>query len=96
MKIAVSSYSYNQRIAKGEMTQLDALKMAAEQGFEGIEFTDLRPENKKSPLLAEQIEYAKVLRAEAERLERHTLSVHPYTPETPRATELRLSASAVR
>ena len=68
MKIAVSSYSYNQRIAKGEMTQLDALIMAAKQGFEGIEFTDLRPENKKSPTLTEQIEYANVLRSEAERL----------------------------
>lgn len=68
MKIAVSSYSYNQRIAKGEMTQLDALRMAAKQGFEGIEFTDLRPENKKAPTLEEQLEYASALKAEAESL----------------------------
>lgn len=68
MKIAVSSYSYNQRIARGEMTQLDALRQAAEQGFEGIEFTDLRPENKKNPSLDEQIAYAELLKNEAERL----------------------------
>ena len=68
MKIAVSSYSYNQYISRGEMTQLDALRKAAEQGFEGIEFIDLRPENKKAPTLEEQLDYAKVLREEAQRL----------------------------
>ena len=39
MKFSVSSYSYNQYISKGEMTQLDALSKAAEQGFDGVEFT---------------------------------------------------------
>jgi len=68
MKIAVSSYSYNQYIRLGRMTQLDALRRAAEQGFEGIEFTDLCPENKKDATLDEQLAYARVLRAEAERL----------------------------
>ena len=68
MKIAVSSYSYNQYISKGEMTQLDALRKAAEQGFDAIEFTELRPENKKDATKAEKLEYAKLLRAEAEKL----------------------------
>ena len=68
MKIAVSSYSYHQYIKEGKMTQLDALKKAAEQGFEGIEFTDLCPENKKGATLDEQLAYARVLRQEAEKL----------------------------
>lgn len=68
MKIAVSSYSYNQYMRQGKMTQLDALKKAAEQGFEGIEFTDLCPENKKDATLDEQLAYARILRAEAKRL----------------------------
>lgn len=65
MKIAVSSYSYHQRIKKGEMTQLDAVRVAADMGFEGIEFTDLAPV--PNPTLAEQLAYAKEIRAEAER-----------------------------
>ncbi len=40
MKIGVSSYSYNQRISKGEMTAMDALVAAKETGFDGIEFVD--------------------------------------------------------
>lgn len=66
MKFSVSSYSYNQYISTGAMTQLDALRKAAEQGFDGIEFTDLRPENKKDATKEEQLEYAKLLRREAE------------------------------
>ena len=50
------------------MTQLDALRKAAEQGFEGIEFTDLCPENKSGATLDEQLAYARVLRDEAEKL----------------------------
>lgn len=68
MKIAVSSYSYNQYISKGEMTQLDALRKAAEQGFDAIEFTELRPENRKDATKEERLEYARLLRAEAEKL----------------------------
>ena len=65
MKIAVSSYSYHQRIKKGEMTQLDAIHAAKEQGFDGIEFTDLIPV--PHPTLVQQLTYAKEIRAEAER-----------------------------
>ena len=43
MKISVSSYSFHQYIARGEMTQLDAIAKAHELGFEAIEFTDLTP-----------------------------------------------------
>ena len=68
MKFSVSSYSYNQYISKGEMTQLDALRKAAEQGFDGVEFTELRPENRKDATKAELLEYAKLLRSEAEAL----------------------------
>ena len=46
------------------MTQLDALCKASEQGFDAIEFTDLRPN--PTPSLAEQLEYAKLLRREAD------------------------------
>lgn len=66
MKTAVSSYSYQPLISKGEMTQLDAVRMAKEMGFDGIEFTDLRPV--KSPTLEEQLAYAGEIRAEAERV----------------------------
>ena len=66
MKIAVSSYSYNQKIKTGEMTQLDAIRAAKEMGFDGIEFTDLKPT--AEPTLAEQLAYAKELRTEAERV----------------------------
>ena len=43
MKLSVSSYSFQQYIRSGRMTQLDTVKKAAELGFEGIEFTDLKP-----------------------------------------------------
>ncbi len=68
MKIAVSSYSYNQYISSGKMTQLDALKEAARQGFDGIEFTELRPNNNKEATLEDQLTFAKELRAEADAL----------------------------
>ena len=41
MKFSVSSYSYNQYLSAGKMTQLDAVREAARQGFDGIEFTEL-------------------------------------------------------
>ena len=56
MKTSVSSYSFQQLISKGEMTQFDAISVAKEMGFDGIEFTELRPDNKKDATLTEQIE----------------------------------------
>ena len=67
MKVSVSSYSYSQYMKAGKMTQFDAIAKAAEQGFDGIEFTDLRPDN-QSATLDEQLAYAEKLRAEAERV----------------------------
>lgn len=65
MRLAVSSYSFQQRVKKGEMTQFETIREAARMGFDGIEFTDLRPENDPKPTLEEQLAYAKRLREEA-------------------------------
>ena len=67
MKIAVSSYSYNQYISTGEMSQLDAVKKAAEQGFDGIEFTELRPNNDRNASYDSQLAYAEDIRREVEK-----------------------------
>ena len=66
MKIAVSSYSYSQYYAEGKMTQLDAVAKAKEMGFDAIEYTELVP---FFPLTyQDQVDYAKKIRAEADRL----------------------------
>ena len=59
MKLSVSSYSFHQLISAGKMTQLDAIRKAAEMGFDGIEFTDLTPCEK--PTKEQQLAYAKEL-----------------------------------
>ena len=41
MKISVSSYSYQQYIRAGKMTQLDCVARAKDLGFDAIEFIDL-------------------------------------------------------
>ena len=63
MKFSVSSYSYQQYINRGRMTQLDAVQKAAEMGFDGIEFTNLSPVPNAS--LSEQLAYAKEIRRAA-------------------------------
>lgn len=63
MKISVSSYSFQQYINAGKLTQLTAIAAAKEIGLEAIEFTDL-----KAPEGMTQAEYAKEIRAEADRL----------------------------
>ena len=65
MKISVSSYSFSGYLREGKMTQLDTVKKAAELGFEGIEFTSLAPN--PSPTKEEKLEYAKKIKAEAEK-----------------------------
>ena len=67
MKISVSSYSFRQYISAGKMTQLDAVSCAARMGFDAIEFIDLKPDREKAPTHEEQMEYARAIRAEAER-----------------------------
>ena len=62
MKIGVSSYSFSQYIQKGMLTQLTAVKKAAEMGFDCIEFTDLTPPEGMSAA-----DYAAEIKAEAEK-----------------------------
>ena len=64
MKISVSSYSYQQKIKAGELTQLDVVKIASEMGFSGIDFTELKPVDE--PTLEEQLAYAAKIREAAE------------------------------
>ncbi len=68
MKIALSSYSFQPLIREGKMSQLEAVARAADMGFDGIEFTDLRPNGDEAPTtLEEQLAYASEIRAEAKR-----------------------------
>ena len=63
MKIGVSSYSFQQYISEGKMTQFDCVAKAKEIGFDAIEFTNLCP-----PEGTSQEEFAKSLKAEADRV----------------------------
>lgn len=62
MKIGVSSYSFQQYISAGKMTQFDCIAKAKEIGFEAIEFTDLTP-----PEGTTQEDFAKQLKEEADK-----------------------------
>ena len=62
MKFSVSSYSFARRLNEGKYTQLTLIEKAKEMGFDGIEFTDLQPENGLSDL-----EYAALLAEEADK-----------------------------
>ena len=64
MKLSVSSYSYQQYIRSGKMTQLDVVQKAAEMGFEGIDFTDLKPFEGAEQ--KDRLAYAKQIRAAAD------------------------------
>ena len=94
MKLSVSSYSYQQYIRAGKMTQLDVVQKAAEMGFEGIDFTDLKPfegaEQKDRLAYAEQIRRA----AEAAEIEivSYTVGANLYqgTPDADAAEVARL------
>ena len=68
MKSSVSSYSFQQLISAGEITQFETVALAAEMGFEGLDFTDLRPDNRKDASLEEQLDFARRLRVEADRV----------------------------
>lgn len=43
MKTCVSSYSFQPLLNSGQYTQLNLIELAADMGFEGIEFTDIKP-----------------------------------------------------
>ena len=60
MRLGVSSYSFQQYINQGKMTQLDTIAKAKEIGFDCIEFITLTPHDGST-----QLEYAKKLRAKA-------------------------------
>ncbi len=63
MKTAVSVWSFQKLISKGELTHLSCLAKAKEYGFDAVEYIDLYvPEGKT------EAEYAKEIRAEADRL----------------------------
>lgn len=66
MKPSVSSYSFQQYINAGKLTQFSVIGQAAQLGFSGVEFTDLTP--CPHPTQDDQLAYAAKLRAEAERV----------------------------
>lgn len=61
MKIGVSSYSFQQYINRGKMTQFDTVAKAKELGYDAIEFIELKPHDGST-----QAEYAAKIRAKAE------------------------------
>ena len=65
MKASVSSYSFNQYLKTGKLTQIECVKKAKEMGFDGIEFTPLMP--CENPTLEDQLKYAAEIKAEAEK-----------------------------
>lgn len=65
MKISVSSFSFNQYLRDGRMTQIETVKKAAEMGFDGIEFISLSP--CENPTKEQQLDYARQIKAEAEK-----------------------------
>lgn len=71
MKISVSAYSFYQYINAGKMSLFETIEKAHEMGFEAIEFLDMPGSN-----LEEQKEFAKALRAEADRL---GMTINAYT-----------------
>ncbi len=71
MKISASSYSFDQKLRTGELTQLDCIKKTKEMGFDAIELVGLAtPEGMSCE------EYADRLREECER---EALPVSNYT-----------------
>ena len=63
MKFSVSSYSFQKYLNSGEYTHLSLVEKVKEMGFDAVEFTALIVPDGKT-----EIEYAKEIRAEAERV----------------------------
>ncbi|MDF0480510.1 sugar phosphate isomerase/epimerase [Vagococcus sp. PNs007] len=61
--IAASTYSFNQLISKGEVSQLETISLAKEMGFDAIEIVDLIHDDSISDR-----DYAKELKKEMDRL----------------------------
>ena len=64
MNVCVTSYSFNKLIKKGELNPLTAMQKAKELGFDAMEFSNLVPHDGST-----LEEYAKMLRAEADKME---------------------------
>lgn len=71
MKCSVSSYSFNQYIRDGRLTQLECVAKAKEMGFDAIEFVEIKADNFEM-----QKEMAKKIREEADRL---GMEINAYT-----------------
>lgn len=71
MKISVSSYSFQQYIRAGKMTQLDCVKKAKEMGFDAIEFINIDGNS-----LEEQKENAKKI---ADAAKEYDIEINAYT-----------------
>lgn len=63
MKFAVSSYSFAQYTGSGRLTTFSCIEKAKDMGFDAIEFVEFNGPDGETP-----IEYAKKLRAEADRV----------------------------
>ena len=63
MKFSVSSYSYSGLTSTGKKTEAALIALAAEMGFDGIEFAEIHP-----PAGMDKTAYAASLRAEAQRV----------------------------
>lgn len=63
MKTSITSYSFQQYIKEGKMTQLDTVKAAHELGFEAMEFVDIDGKGD----YALQCENARKIKAEADK-----------------------------
>lgn len=64
MKFSVSSYSYSKLVSSGDFSEIGLIGLAKEMGFDGIEFAEIH-----TPDGMEKLEYAKLLRAEAQKHE---------------------------
>ena len=63
MKFAICSYSLSSLVNKGEKTEKELISLAKELGFDAFEFSEIN-----APEGTDKLEYAKGLRAEAERV----------------------------
>ncbi len=71
MKTCVSSYSFSSYMSQSGKSQAQLVALAAEMGFNSIEFTDLNVPDGMS-----ETQYAEIIRAESEK---HSLPVAAYT-----------------
>lgn len=80
MRVGITSYSFQYDISRGAETQFSIISKAKDMGCEFIEFIDLQPHDG-----SDEIEYAKKLRAEADRvgieIASYTVGADLYNPD---------------